>query len=136
MVGILNERIAIMRLEFNPRALCYNLYCDTREEHDKMKQMLEKPLTATDVKSIDNMIYVDTDSIKTMKTKLNSLYGRTVMMNNNYIAVHVSDSPVVIFKQHIVAIRRNDKGNAEIMLVNSYTIITDEDYGAVVKLMF
>ena len=124
-----------MRLEFNPRALCYNLYCDTREEHDKMKQMLEKPITATDVKSIDNMIYADTDSIKTMKIKLNSLYGRTVMMNNNYIVVHVSDSPVVIFKQHIVGIRRNEKGNAEIMLVNSYTIITDEDYGAVVKLM-
>lgn len=97
--------------------------------------MLEKPLTATDIKSIDNMIYADTDSIKTMKAKLNSLYGRTVMMNNNYIVVHVSDSPVEIFKQHIVGIRRNEKGNAEIMLVNSYTIITDEDYGAVVKLM-
>ena len=124
-----------MRLEFNPRALCYNLYCDTREEQEKMKQMLEKPLTATDIKSIDNMIYADTDSIKTMKAKLNSLYGRTVMMNNNYIVVHVSDSPVEIFKQHIVGIRRNEKGNAEIMLVNSYTIITDEDYGAVVKLM-
>ena len=68
-----------MRLEFNPRALCYNLYCDTREEQDKMKQMLEKPLTAIDLKTIDNMIYADTDSIKTMKTKLNSEYGRMTM---------------------------------------------------------
>ena len=62
-----------MRLEFNPRALCYNLYCDTIEERDKMKQLLEKPFTATDIKSIDNMIYADTDSVKVMKTKLNSM---------------------------------------------------------------
>ena len=68
-----------MRLEFNPRAMCYNLYCDTREEHDKLKQMMEKPLTATDVKRIDSLIYADTDSIKAMKTKLNSVYGKTVM---------------------------------------------------------
>lgn len=68
-----------MRLELNPRAMCYNLYCDTKEERDKMKQMLEKPLTATDVKSIDNMIYTDTDSIKAMKTKLNSVYGSMCM---------------------------------------------------------
>lgn len=90
------------------------------------------------------MKYVDTDSTRgydittaELKAKLNSLYGRTVMiMNNNYIVIHVSDNPSVIFKQHIVAIRRNDKGNAEIMLSNGCTIIADEDYATVIKLIF
>lgn len=125
-----------MRLEFNPRALCYNLYCDTKEESNKMKQMLEKPLlTATDAKSIDNMIYADIDSVKTMKTKLNSLYGKGVVMNN-YIVIHVSNKPVVIFKQHIVAIKQDMYENAEIQLVSGFSFTTDEDYATVVKLIF
>ena len=37
-----------MRLEFNPRALCYNLYCDTREEHERLQQVMKQPLTAID----------------------------------------------------------------------------------------
>ena len=93
-----------MRIEFNPRAMCYNLYCDKHEEYEKMKQMLEKPLTATD---IDSMIYADTDSIKAMKTKLNSIYGKVVMnMNKDYICVSVNKTPVVIFKDKIVAIEK------------------------------
>lgn len=69
-----------MRLEFNPSAMCYNLDCDTHEEFEKMKQLMEKPITATVLKSIDSMIYADTDSVKAIKTKLNSLYGRTTML--------------------------------------------------------
>jgi hypothetical protein len=90
-----------MRLEYNPRAVCYNLYCDTKAEHDKMKQLMENPLTATDLKSIDSMIYEDTDSVKAMKIKLNSLYGRMVMANKeykDYIVIHENGNPAIIFK--------------------------------------
>lgn len=65
-----------MRLEYNPRLLCYNLYCDTVEENAKLKQMLERPITASDFKT--TKIYADTDIIKTMKTKINSVYGKVV----------------------------------------------------------
>ena len=124
-----------MRLEFNPRALCYNLYCDTREEHNKMKQMLEKPLTAVDLKSIDNMIYIDTDSIKTMKTKLNSIYGKAVMtMNKDYICVNVDKSPVVIFKDKIVAIEKRGE-KASILCVHDAEFYTDNKYVDVVKML-
>lgn len=124
-----------MRLEFNPRALCYNLYCDTTEEYDKMKQMMEKPLTLTDLKSIDKMIYADTDSIKIMKTKLNSIYGKAVMtMNKDYICVRVDKSPVVIFKDKIVAIeKRGDK--ASIVCSDAVEFYTDNKYVDVVKML-
>ena len=72
-----------MRLEFNAKAGCYNVYCETTEEYKKMDTLLTKPLTAEAVpKSIEDMFYADTDSIKAMKTKLNSEYGRVVMMEN------------------------------------------------------
>ena len=121
-----------MRLEFNPRALCYNLYCDTREEHDKLKQLLEKPLTATGIKSIDNMIYADTDSIKTMKTKLNSVYGRMVMASREYIVVHRTNNPLVIFKKSISAIEKHDDGSA-IIFSSDATFYVDEKYEDVIK---
>ena len=133
MVGILNERTAIMRLEFNPRALCYNLYFDTREEHDKLKQLLEKPLTATDIKSIDNMIYTDTDSIKAMKTKLNSLYGKAVMdMTKDYIIVHRENEPMVILKNYIIAVQKNNDDTAIIITVSG-AFYVDEKYADVIK---
>ena len=124
-----------MRLEFNPRALCYNLYCDTKEEHDKMKLMLEKPLTATNLKSIDNMLYADTDSVKTMKTKLNSIYGKAVMaMNKDYICVSVGKTPVVIFKDKIVSIeKRGDK--ATIHCVSDIEYDIDNKYVDVIKMI-
>lgn len=122
-----------MRLEFNPSALCYNLYCGTREEHDKLKQMLEKPLTATDIKSIDKMIYADTDSIKTMKTKLNSEYGRMVMTNKEYIVVHRAKKPIVIFTKSILAIEKYDDGTAVIYCSDNAVFYADEKYVDVIK---
>lgn len=121
-----------MRLEFNPRALCYNLYCDTREEHDKLKQMLEKPLTATDVKSIYNMIYADTDSVMAMKTKLNSEYGRMVMTNKDYIVIHENDNPIIIFKKFIIGVKKCEDGTAYI-----HTVFTgfnaDDGYATIIQ---
>lgn len=124
-----------MRLEFNPRALCYNLYCDTWKEEEKLKQMLEKPLTATNLQCVDNMIYADTDSVKAMKTKLNSIYGKAVMsMNKDYICVSVDKSPVVIFKDKIVAIeKRGDK--ASILCTHDVEFYTDNKYVDVVKMI-
>ena len=115
-----------MRLEFNPRALCYNLYCDTREEQEKMKQMLERSLTATDIKSIDNMIYADTDSVKTMKTKLNSVYGRLAMMNKDYIVIHRGKQPTVIFKSAIIAVEQDMENKAIIHCSKNVIFYTDE----------
>lgn len=123
-----------MRLEYNPRAMCYNLYCDTREEHDKLKQMLEKPLTATDIKSIDNMIYADTDSIKTMKTKLNSLYGKVVTdMLKTYIVVHRAKKPIIIFTKSILAVEKDDDGTAIISCSENAVFYVDEKYADVIK---
>lgn len=124
-----------MRLEFNPRALCYNLYCDTKEEHDKMKQMMQYPLTATALKSIDSMIYADTDSAKTMKTILNSIYGKAVMdMNRDYICVSVDKKPIIIFKDKIVAIEKNGD-RASIHCVSDIVYYTDNKYIDVVKMV-
>lgn len=123
-----------MRLEYNPRAMCYNLYCDTRVEHDKLKQMLEKPLTATDIKSIDNMIYADTDSIKTMKTKLNSLYGKVVTdMLKTYIVVHRAKKPIIIFTKSILAVEKDDDGTAIISCSENAVFYVDEKYADVIK---
>ena len=66
-----------MRLEFNPRAFCYNLYCETKEEERNLKKIAKD--IETNIKSLSNVIYSDTDSIKIMKTKLNSIYGRMYM---------------------------------------------------------
>lgn len=125
-----------MRLEYNPRALCYNLYCDTKEEHDKLKQMLEKPLTATDIKSIDNMIYADTDSIMIMKTKLNTLYGKAVMdMAKDYIVVHPNGSNEIgiIFKSKITGIMKHDEGTADILLESGAMFYLLDKYEDIVK---
>lgn len=122
-----------MRLEFNPRALCYNLYCDTKEEHEHMKQLLEQPITATNIKSIDNMIYTDTDSVKTMKTKLNSLYGRMAMVSKEYIVIHRAKKPIIIFKKSIVAIEKDDDNTAIIFCSENVTFYADEKYVDVIK---
>ena len=123
-----------MRLEFNPRALCYNLYCDTREEHEKMKQMLEKPLTSTDVKSIDNMLYADTDSVRTMKAKLNSIYGKAVTdMRKDYIVVHVVKNPLIIFTKSIIAVENTGDEKAIIYCAENVIFAVDEKYVDVVK---
>ena len=121
-----------MRLEFNPRALCYNLYCDTKEEHEKMKQTLEKPFTATSIKSIDNMIYADTDSVYAMKTKLNSLYGRMAMIEKDYIVIHDDGKPSIIFKKFIVGVKKCDDDTAYIQTVSS-CYYADEKYIDVIK---
>lgn len=124
-----------MRLEFNPRALCYNLYCDTREEHGKMKQLLEKPLTATDIKSIDNMIYADTDSLKTMmKTQLNSVYGKVLTdMAKDYIVVHRAKKPIIIFTKSILAVEQDNDGTAVITCSENAVFYVDEKYADVIK---
>lgn len=123
-----------MRLEFNPRASCYNLYCDTSEEYDKLKLMLEKPLTATDIKGIDNMVYADTDSIKTMKTKLNSIYGKVVTdMLKTYIVVHRAKKPIIIFTKSILAVEKDDDGTAIIYCSENAVFYVDEKYTDVIK---
>lgn len=123
-----------MRLEYNARGMCYRLYCDTREEHEKLKSMLEKPITATDLKSIDNMIYAYTDSLKTMKKlELNSVYGRMVMMNKNYIVAHRNKQPMIIFKSHIFAVERDEDGRAIILSTDVATLYLDENYNDIVK---
>lgn len=121
-----------MRLEFNPRALCYNLYCDTDAELDKMKQLMEK--TTTDIKSIGNMIYADTDSIKTMKTKLNSLYGKAVTdMAKEYIVVHRAKKPIIIFTKSILAVEQDDDGTAVITCSENAVFYVNEKYANVIK---
>ena len=125
-----------MRLEFNPRAMCYNLYCDTQEDYEKMRQMLEVPLTATDViNSIDNMLYADTDSIKTMrKNKLNSVYGKVVTdMAKEYIVVHRDNQPMIIFTKSIMAVEKDTKGKAVIYCTGSSEYWTDNKYADVIK---
>lgn len=123
-----------MRLEFNPRALCYNLYCDTREEHDKLKQMMEKPFRATDIKNIESMIYADTDSVKTMKTKLNSVYGKVVTdMIKEYIVVHRAKKPIIIFTKSILAVEKDDDGRAIITCSENAVFYVDEKYADVIK---
>lgn len=117
-----------MRLEFNPRALCYNLYCDTREEHDKLKQLMESPLT-TVPKEIEDMFYADTDSIKTMKTKLNSLYGRA-NMNKDYIVVHQDNRTGVIFKDRIDGVLQREDGT--LVLVDGYSFCIEDKYADIV----
>ena len=109
-----------MRLEFNPRELCYNLYCDTAEERKKMKQMMEKPLVATDLKEIDNMIYACTDSI--------------YKMNREYITVIVDSKPVVIFKDKIVAVEKDASNKAYIYTcTDSIEFHTSNNYADVIK---
>lgn len=143
-----------MRLEFNPRALCYNLYCDTREEYVKMKQLLEKPLTATAIKSIDNMIYADTDSIKrpigydisqeerrylendviVTKHCLNSLYGKVVTdMTKEYIVVHRDKKPMIIFTKSVTAVEKETNGTAVIHCIGNDEYWTDDKYVDVIK---
>lgn len=122
-----------MRLEFNPRALCYNLYCDTREEERNLKKIAED--ISTNINNISNVIYADTDSIKTMKTKLNSIYGKAVMnMNKDYICVSVDKTPVVIFKDKIVAIEKRGE-KATIHCVFDAEYCTDNKYVDVVKMI-
>lgn len=121
-----------MRFELNARAGCYNLYCDTREEHEKMKQMLENLFTATNIKSIDSMIYADTDSVKAMKTKLNSEYGRMVMTNKDYIVIHENDKPAIIFKKYIVGVQKSDDGTAIIQTVVT-RYYADDGYATVIS---
>lgn len=122
-----------MRLEFNPRAMCYNLYCDTWKEEEKLKQMLEKPLTATNLQSIDNMIYVDTDSVKAMKTKLNSEYGRMVMTNKDYIVVHQDNKTGVIFKDRIDGVFQKEEGT--MVLVDGYSLWIEDKYADIVAML-
>lgn len=122
-----------MRLEFNPRALCYNLYCDTKEEERNIKKIAED--ISTNINSLSNTIYADTDSVNAMKTKLNSLYGRIAMMNNNYILIHDDGKPVIIFKQQIISIRKHDCGGTRIYTTGGYIFQADEDYAKVAKLI-
>ena len=111
-----------MRLEFNPRALCYNLYCDTKEEERNIKKIAED--ITTNINSLSNVIYADTDSIKVMKTKLNSLYGKAVMdMTKDYIVVHRAKKPIIIFTKSILAIEKDDDGTAVIYLLRKWCIL-------------
>ena len=110
-----------MRLEENPRAMCYNLYCDTESEQAKMKQMLEKP------------IYADTDGIKLMKTELNSEYGRLTMIAKDYIVVHRAKKPIIIFKKSILAVEQDDDKTAVIYCSENALFYVDEQYADVIK---
>ena len=98
-----------------------------------MKQLLEQPITATNIRSIDNMIYKDTDSIKAMKTKLNSLYGRMVMLSKEYIVIHRAKKPIIIFKKSIIAVEKDDDERAIIYCSEDATFYADEKYIEVIK---
>lgn len=118
-----------MRLEFNPRALCYNLYCDTREEQEKMKRMLETPLTANEVK------YIENDVLAT-KEYLNSIYGKVVTnMNKNYIVVHPTGSCkiAVIFKDKITGVFKHDDGTADVLLESGSMFALLDKYEDIIK---
>mgnify|MGYP003293752469 CR=1 FL=1 len=124
-----------MRLEFNPRALCYNLYCDTAEEKEKLRQMMEE--MTTNINALSDIIYVDTDSIKKMKTKLNSVYGKVVtdMTNKNYIVVHPTGSSevAIIFKNKITAVFKHDDGSAEILLESGSMFYLNDGYATIIS---
>ena len=122
-----------MRLELNARAGCYNLYCDTREEHESLRLLMQQPLASTDIHSIQHMIYADTDSIKTMKTKLNSVYGKVVTdMAKEYIVAHRASNPIVIFKKSISAIEQHEDASAVIYTADA-TFYVDDKYADVIK---
>ena len=121
-----------MRLEYNPRLLCYNLYCDTQEESEKMKNMMEESFKVTKLK---NMIYAGTDSIKTIKTELNSIYGKVATdMAKDYIVVHRAKKPIIIFTKSILAIEEDDyDGTAVIYCSENGVFYVDEKYADVIK---
>ena len=123
-----------MRIEYNSKALCYNVYCETIEEYKKMDTLLTKPLTAEAVpKSIEDMFYADTDRINTMKTKLNSLYGRMAMINKEYIVVHRAKKPIIIIRKSILAVEQDNDKTAIIYCSENVVFYVDEKYADVIK---
>lgn len=118
------------------------------------QQLMERPLTATDLKSIDNMIYADTDSIKrhsfyelsvdekrylkndvlATKDYLNSIYGRANMMNTNkYIVIHTDhETTAIVFKDKIVGVD-NDNGKACLLVTTGDDIRTKDDFALTIK---
>ena len=80
------------------------------------------------------MVYADTDSVKTMKTKLNSVYGKVVTdMTQEYIVVHRAKKPIVIFTKSILAIEKDDDGTAVIYCSENAVFYVDEKYVGVIK---
>lgn len=122
-----------MRLEFNPRALCYNLYCDTKEEERNIKKIAED--ISTNINSLSNVIYADTDSVKTMKTKLNSVYGKAVTnMNKDFVVVHGANKEVgIIFKDRIIGVFKHADNTTDILLGNGYMYYSKDKYEDVIK---
>lgn len=107
-----------MRIEEDARAMRFNVYVDTDSEYKVMKTMMSTP----------------TPDLKTMaKLHLNSVYGKAVTdMNKNYITIMVSGSPVIVFKNQIVAIeKRGDK--ATIYCTNGETFDPSNKYIDIVK---
>lgn len=84
-----------------------------------------------------DLCYADTDSIKTMKTMLNSVYGKAVTEMKNireYIVVHRANNPIIIFIKSISAIERAEDGSAIIYSTDA-TFYVDEKYVDVIKLL-
>ena len=81
------------------------------------------------------LCYADTDSIKVMKTMLNSIYGKAVTEMENirdYIVVHYADEPLVILKKSISAIERA-KDESAIIYSTVAKFYVDEKYADVIK---
>ena len=79
------------------------------------------------------MTYTDTDSVYAMKTGLNSLYGRMVMAEKEYIVIHRAKKPIIIFTKSIIAIEKDDDGRAVIYCSEDATFYADERYVNVIK---
>lgn len=85
------------------------------------------------IKLHDDLLYADTDSVRAMKTKLNSLYGRMVMIAKDYIVVHRAKKPIVIFTKSILAVEKDDDGTAVIYCSENAVFYVDEKYVDVIK---
>lgn len=86
-------------------------------------------------------VYYDTDSViepSKVKQMLNSLYGKestTIMINKQYITVHVDKKPMIIFIDKIISVAKNGT-RAEIQCSNDVVYFCDTSYVDVVAKLF
>ena len=91
---------------------------------------------ATSIEEFDRCIngYTKTE----LKAFLNSIYGKGVeTMRNDFMVLHVDETPLLIRKDAIVGIKKSADGTAGIMTMPlSYFIYVDETYEEVVRKLF
>lgn len=85
----------------------------------------------------DDILYSDTDSVTTLKAKLNSIYGSAIMAakdTKDYIVTHKAKRPVIIFKKFIMAVELNTDDNRAIIYCSDGSgVYVDEKYSDVIK---